>query len=181
LTITAVDVYDFEAARWSTLDAPLPTPRAGAGAVALGGRLLVMGGESARQVPAHAEVEAYDPRSGRCSAPPPLPRGRHGTQATVLDEAVHVAAGSGGRGGGARPDDHPRLPRWPRAGCRCAVQRGGVGKGGYKGARPHHVPGRTRPDGAVAKQHPVAARAIAAGPSRTKGSFHVLDARLRVP
>lgn len=111
LTITAVDVYDFEAARWSTLDAPLPTPRAGAGAVALGGRLLVMGGESARQVPAHAEVEAYDPRSGRWSALPPLPRGRHGTQATVLDEAVHVAAGSGDRGGGPELDDHLRFPR----------------------------------------------------------------------
>src|SRR5690606_18800591 len=32
LTIPHVDVYDFAAARWTTLDAPLPTPRAGAGA-----------------------------------------------------------------------------------------------------------------------------------------------------
>lgn len=109
LTIPQVDVYDFASARWSTLDAPLPTPRAGAGAVALDGTLLVMGGESARQVPAHAEVEAYDPASGRWRTLEPLPRGRHGTQATVLDGAVHIAAGSGNRGGGPELEDHLQL------------------------------------------------------------------------
>lgn len=109
LTIPQVDVYDFAAARWTTLDAPLPTPRGGAGAVALDGSLLVMGGESARQVPAHSEVEAYDPASGQWITLAPLPRGRHGTQATVLEGAVHVAAGSGDRGGGPELDDHLRL------------------------------------------------------------------------
>jgi len=109
MTIAAVDVYDFARGRWSTLEAPLPTPRAGAGAVAAGGALLVLGGESARQVPAHAEVEAYDPGSGRWRSLAPLPRGRHGTQATLLGGAVHVAAGSADRGGGPELDDHLRL------------------------------------------------------------------------
>lgn len=111
LTIPQVDVYDFASGRWSTLDAPLPTPRAGAGAVAFDGSLVVMGGESARQVPAHAEVEAYDPASGRWSTLAPLPRGRHGTQATLLGDTVHVAAGSGDRGGGPELDDHLQLSR----------------------------------------------------------------------
>ncbi len=111
LTIPQVDVYDFASGRWSSLEAPLPTPRAGAGAVAFGGQLLVMGGESARQVPAHDEVEAYDPASGRWHTLAPLPRGRHGTQATVLGDAVHVAAGSGDRGGGPELGDHLRLSR----------------------------------------------------------------------
>jgi len=111
LTIPEVDVYDLASGRWSTLAAPLPTPRAGPGTVAFEGRLVLMGGESARQVPAHDEVEAYDPASGRWSTLAPLPRGRHGTQATVLGEAVHVAAGSGDRGGGPELDDHLELAR----------------------------------------------------------------------
>ena len=106
LTIPQVDVYDFASGRWQTLEAPLPTPRAGAAAVAMDGRLLVLGGESARQVPGHAEVEAYDPAAARWTALSPLPRGRHGTQATMLGEALHIAAGSGDRGGGPELADH---------------------------------------------------------------------------
>ena len=91
---------------WSTLPAPLPTQRAGAPAVAMDGRLVVLGGESPAQVPGHGEVEAYDPATQRWSTLPPLPRGRHGTQATMLDGVLHVAAGSGDRGGGPELDDH---------------------------------------------------------------------------
>ena len=106
LTIPEVDVYDIASGRWSTLPAPLPTQRAGAPAVAMDGRLVVLGGESPAQVPGHGEVEAYDPATQRWSTLPPLPRGRHGTQATMLDGVLHVAAGSGDRGGGPELDDH---------------------------------------------------------------------------
>ena len=106
LTIPQVDAYDIASGRWSTLDAPLPTPRAGAGAVAMDGTLVVLGGESPAQVPGHAEVEAYDPAQGRWTTLAPLPKGRHGTQATLLDGVLHVAAGSGDRGGGPELDDH---------------------------------------------------------------------------
>jgi hypothetical protein len=106
LTIPEVDVYDIASGRWSTLAAPLPTRRAGAPAVAVAGRLVVLGGESPAQVPGHSEVEAYDPASRRWTTLAPLPKGRHGTQATVLDGVLHVAAGSGDRGGGPELDDY---------------------------------------------------------------------------
>ncbi len=104
--VVAVDVYDIGAGTWSTLDAPLPTARAGSASVVHQGRVLVIGGESGSQQQGHAEVEAYDPATGRWTALQPLPVGRHGTQATVLDGAIHIAAGSGNRGGGPELDDH---------------------------------------------------------------------------
>lgn len=106
LTIPEVDVYDIASGRWSTLAAPLPTQRAGAPAVAMAGRLVVLGGESPSQVPGHSEVEAYDPTTQRWATLAPLPKGRHGTQATMIDGVLHVAAGSGDRGGGPELDDY---------------------------------------------------------------------------
>lgn len=111
LTIPQVDVYDIAAGSWTTLEAPLPTPRAGAAAVAMEGRLLVLGGESPAQVPGHSEVEAYDPAREAWATLPALPRGRHGTQATMLGEVLHVAAGSGDRGGGPELGDHLQFAR----------------------------------------------------------------------
>jgi len=105
-SVAAVDVYDIAAGRWSTLPAPLPTPRSGTATVAWNDRIVVLGGESDAQTAAHAEVEAWHPASGRWETWPALPVGRHGTQATVLDGALHVAAGSGNRGGGPELDDH---------------------------------------------------------------------------
>ena len=100
LTVPEVDVYDFATGRWSTLPAAanLPTPRAGSTTAVLDGRLLVLGGESGAQEAAHAEVEAYDPRTGRWSALAPLREGRHATQAVLHDRRLYVAAGSRTRG-----------------------------------------------------------------------------------
>jgi hypothetical protein len=99
-TVPEVDVYDFRAGRWSTLPvaANIPTPRAGTAAFVTGGRLVVLGGESAAQQPAHAEVEALDPRTLRWVALAPLAVGRHATQAVVHGGRVYVAAGSRTRG-----------------------------------------------------------------------------------
>lgn len=106
MTIPEVDVYDIASDRWQTLDAPLPTPRAGAAAVVVDGELVVLGGESAGQVPGHSEVEAYAPAAARWRSLAPLPRGRHATQAVMLGTSLHVVAGSGDRGGGPELDDH---------------------------------------------------------------------------
>ena len=46
LTIREVDVYDTVMGRWSTLEAKLPTARAGAMVAVVSGRLVVIGGES---------------------------------------------------------------------------------------------------------------------------------------
>lgn len=106
MTIAQVDVYDIASGQWQTLEAPLPTQRAGAGTVAMDGKLVVLGGESVRQVPGHSEVEAYDPATARWTTLAPLPRGRHGTQATMIGPALHMVAGSGDRGGGPELEDH---------------------------------------------------------------------------
>jgi N-acetylneuraminic acid mutarotase len=100
LTVAEVDVYDFAANRWSTLPATsnLPTPRAGCTVAVVDGRLLVMGGESAVQRDAHAEVEALDPATGRWTTLAPLAVGRHATQAVVHAGRIYLAAGSRTRG-----------------------------------------------------------------------------------
>jgi N-acetylneuraminic acid mutarotase len=102
LTVKEVDVYDFKKGTWETLPEQnnLPTQRAGHTVMAFGGRILVAGGESAAQVPAHREVEAYNPARDRWETVMPLTQGRHGTQAVLLNGKVYVVAGSGNRGGG---------------------------------------------------------------------------------
>ena len=96
-----VDVFDIAAGRWlDPADCPrLPTPRAGGMTAAVGGRLVVAGGESGTQVAAHSEVEAYDPATGRWQTWPPLRQGRHGTGLVVVGDRLYVASGCGNRGG----------------------------------------------------------------------------------
>lgn len=100
LTVPEVDVYDFRAGSWTTLPASsnIPTPRAGSTTAVMDGLVLVLGGESGAQQPAHAEVEALDPRSGRWTALAPMIQGRHATQAIVHDDRLYIAAGSRTRG-----------------------------------------------------------------------------------
>lgn len=96
LTVAEVDVFDPRANRWSTLPSTsnLPTPRAGAAAAVVGGRLIVLGGESGAQRLAHAEVEEFDPATGRWRALRPLAMGRHATQAVEFEGRIFLASGS---------------------------------------------------------------------------------------
>lgn len=99
-TIKEVDYYDFKTQTWNTIDAGIPTERAGNSNLGIGPYLVVMNGESGVQVPAHAEVEVLDTRSNIWSKLPNLNQGRHGTGAAYLDGKIYVAAGSANRGGG---------------------------------------------------------------------------------
>ena len=101
-TIAEVDVFDFKTNQWTTLpaDQNLPTLRAGHSAVAFGGQVLILGGESATQVPAHSEVEAYSPKTKRWERLPSLLQGRHGTGVGLVRGKLYIAAGSANRGGG---------------------------------------------------------------------------------
>ena len=103
-TIPEVDVYDFTTGTWSTAASPLPTERAGTMAVPVGRYAVVVGGESGSQVAAHDEVDAFDAIAERWTTLPPLVAGRHSGGIAVLDGVVHVASGSGNRGGS------PELP-----------------------------------------------------------------------
>jgi hypothetical protein len=101
LTIPEVDVYDFVAKTWLTLSAVsnLPTPRAGTAALAVGPDLIVFGGESMTQTPAHAEVQALDTRTGQWRSLPSLLQGRHGTGVVWSGGTFYTCAGAGERGG----------------------------------------------------------------------------------
>jgi N-acetylneuraminic acid mutarotase len=100
LTIPEVDVYDFETKQWKPLPprSDLPTERAGTTSVAVGQHLIVIGGESAAQPQAHAEVEAMHTDTGHWRSLAELNQGRHGMQAVVHANRIYVAAGSKVRG-----------------------------------------------------------------------------------
>ena len=106
-TISEVDVYDFSTGNWSTLDSQnnIPTQRAGNTTVVWDHFILVIGGESGNQVPAHSEVEAFNTKTQRWERFPSLHQGRHGTQAVILKNKVYIAAGSANRGGGPELND----------------------------------------------------------------------------
>jgi hypothetical protein len=101
-TVKEVDVYDFATKQWLITDLPMdiPLPRAAAAVAAFAGKIMVIGGETARSRVAHDRVDALDPTNGRWSALTPLNHRRHGIQAIVSGEGVYVAGGSPNRGGG---------------------------------------------------------------------------------
>lgn len=101
-TLGQVDVYDFASGKWSTLPSPqgdIPTQRAGCTALVSGKDLIIIGGESGSQVPAHSEAEVLNTTTNTWSALPELNRGRHGTQAVLTNNVIFIAAGCGNRGG----------------------------------------------------------------------------------
>ena len=95
-----VDTYDFEVKRWSVLSENLPTPRAAPGIVVYNGELFVMGGEGEEAGPAYKLVEAYNPKSGLWSKKENMNYARHGTQAILSGNGIHIAAGSPVQAGG---------------------------------------------------------------------------------
>lgn len=99
--IPEVDVFNFNTNSWSTLPSSknLPTPRGGAASTLYQGKILVIGGETAGQTLAHKETEAFDPISETWSTLAELNVGRHGTQASIYDDALYIAAGSAEKGG----------------------------------------------------------------------------------
>lgn len=107
LTIPEVDVYTIATNSWRTLPPKnnLPTMRAGTSAIFLGDDLVVIGGESMAQKEAHATVEAYNIKTKTWRNLENLNRGRHGSQAIIYKNKIHIAAGSGNRGGKPELDD----------------------------------------------------------------------------
>lgn len=99
--ISEVDVFNFNTNSWSTLPSSknLPTPRGGAASTLYQGKILVIGGETAGQTLAHKDTEAFDPISETWSTLADLNVGRHGTQASIYDDALYIAAGSAEKGG----------------------------------------------------------------------------------
>lgn len=94
-----VDVFDINHQKWSTLRARLPIPTAGAGAVAYDNTIYYVGGEHNLK-PANNYMYSLDMESGTWKKEANLVRGRHGTNAVLIDNKMYIAMGSGNKGGG---------------------------------------------------------------------------------
>ncbi len=101
LTLSHGNVYDFKTEQWETVynHLQIPTNRAGNFAFSWNGSVIVGGGESITQVPAHKEVEAFNVVDKTWTDWPSLQAGRHGTGFAVIGDYVYTASGCGNRGG----------------------------------------------------------------------------------
>ncbi len=100
-TVGEVDVFDFKTQTWTTLatNKNIPTQRAGTTSVAIGERILVIGGESATQEAAHQQCEAFNTVTQTWEILAPLRTPRHGTQAVWLNQRLYLPSGCAQRGG----------------------------------------------------------------------------------
>ena len=103
-----VDVYDFTTSTWSTLPAGqnLPTPRAAASVAVFQDELYVIGGEIEVDLQGNnvndavKTTESFNPTTNTWTTRADLITERHGTQAIVSGDGIHVTAGSNTLGGG---------------------------------------------------------------------------------
>lgn len=111
LTLKYGDAYDFKSNVWlpTTESLALPTGRAGNSAITWQKEILIGGGESTSQHPAHADVEAFNPATGTWRTWPSLLQGRHGTGLVIVDEYMYTVSGAGNRGGGPELTTTERL------------------------------------------------------------------------
>lgn len=101
LTIKNGNVYDLKKQQWLSPEKPIqiPTERAGNMTFSWGNEVIVGGGESASQKPAHGEIEAFNVKTKTWRRWPDLKQGRHGSGLAVIDDYVYTAAGCLNRGG----------------------------------------------------------------------------------
>lgn len=85
-------VYDFEAATWQEC-APLPIAVAAAGAVAIGGEILVIGGWTDNEQTATDAVQVYHVNAGTWSSAAPLPVAAATAATAAFGNEVYVAGG----------------------------------------------------------------------------------------
>jgi N-acetylneuraminic acid mutarotase len=122
--VTQSDAYDISSGAWQTGLEPIPTPRGGFGATAVGDQIVVFGGEGGGE--AKDEVEAYDTANDCWYDLTPMPTGLHGIQAAQHDGTVYIATGSDGQGGGNATAIHQAFTPGSLPGC----DGGGGGGGG---------------------------------------------------
>jgi hypothetical protein len=106
--VLATDVYDFTNGTWiSTTD--IPSPRAGALTVAHGAEVIVAGGEIDTTTEALATVEAFNVLSSQWRPLQDMNIGRHSGGGVLMNEQMHVVAGSERRGGAPETSSHEVL------------------------------------------------------------------------
>ncbi len=109
-------IYDTRAGEWTPGGITPVGQRRGASAVVLDSKIYVIAGGEADNP--GAQVDVYDPASGKWSTAPDIPVARSGHTAAVLHGKIHVFGGrSGGRG--ETLNDHwvfdPQTAKWMAA------------------------------------------------------------------
>lgn len=95
------DVWELSADRDAWIERqPMRTPRAGAAATVLGGRIYVAGGEGNPDDPRGVfdDLEAYDPQADAWSALAPMPTPRHGAGMAAVAGLLVVPGGADAEG-----------------------------------------------------------------------------------
>jgi len=95
--VNAIEAFDLRRERWSTL-AIAPFSRANFAALYFGGRVMILGGRTEREV-ACDRVEIYDPAAGTWSSGLPLPQQLACHAAVAMRDAIFVLGGEGSDGG----------------------------------------------------------------------------------
>lgn len=96
--LNVAEVLDPGTNSWTRLP-PMPSPRGGLTAAAVGGRIHVAGGEELTGGQTYDAHEAFDPVSGTWESLPPLPTARHGLASAAMDGIWYVIGGATGAGG----------------------------------------------------------------------------------
>ena len=123
--------FDLDDRRWTVIRGP--RPREHLGAAALGGRVYAVAGRTAGLDSNLDVVEAFDPRSGRWRAVPPVPGRRGGTAAAAV--AGRLVSAGGEEPGGTIAAVYAYSPvtrRWTRL-PRMRTSRHGLGLVGWRG------------------------------------------------
>jgi N-acetylneuraminic acid mutarotase len=95
--------WDPRTDKWAMRN-PLPTARSGHGAVLVGNRIFVMGGEGSNRV--FGQNEAYDVAQDSWEQFAPMATPRHGLGAAAIGDTVYVAGGGPVMGGGVQSAVH---------------------------------------------------------------------------
>lgn len=97
---TANEEYDPATDSWRPR-APMPTARSAHGAVVVGGKIHVLGGEEWQRFASvvHRTHEVYDPQTNRWTDGPPMRTPRHGFVAAAVGNRIFAVSGANVSGG----------------------------------------------------------------------------------
>lgn len=96
--LNIVEKYDPETKLW-TKESPMKTARKNFASVVKDNKLIVIAGWDSVEGKAvfHKSVEEFDPKTGKWQTLPPVPAGRDGARACVMDGKIYVIGGYNGK------------------------------------------------------------------------------------
>jgi N-acetylneuraminic acid mutarotase len=92
--LSIVQMYDPATDTWDTTKTPMPTPRSGASAVTVNGKIFVIGGRGSQSGPSYSVVEVYDPATDTWdTTKSPMLTAKWWHSACVVNGRIYVIGG----------------------------------------------------------------------------------------